>query len=328
MDYLVPVLLAPIFLGLLLVVATVMSILFPTKSVLKDQLEVYQRAWQKSGKRDKKERQGLLENKLWLKPFFNLTSFLAHKRGLIEDFQLKLDRAGVPLRASEFIFLHFTATIFLGFLGYFLGGSKLLVLLFIGLGATVPLLGIKWLEGRRNAAFHNQLPDTLTLIAGALKAGYSFLQAVDMVTEETYPPMSTEFKRVLTETRLGLSLEEALNNMASRVESTNFDWSVMAVKIQREVGGNLAEILEVLAETIRERDRVKRQVSVLTAEGRLSAIILFLLPFILGLVLFFINRSYILTLLGHPLGWVMIGMAVVLMAMGGVWLKKVVTIEV
>lgn len=241
--------------------------------------------------------------------------------------QVLIDKAAVPLRASEFVFFHGIAVVLAVLLGYTLGGIAGVILM-IAIAVSSPILGLVYMRRQRDNKFHEQLPDTLSLIAGALKAGYSFLQAVDMTVKETAPPMSVEFKKVLTEARLGLPLEQALENMAKRVESNSFDWTVMAVKIQREVGGNLAEILEILSDTIRERDRVQRQIKVLTAEGRLSAIILFLLPFAVGVVLWVLNPGYLALLFNHPLGLMMAGMAVVMLAVGGLWLKKVVTIEV
>lgn len=257
----------------------------------------------------------------------NAITPLLTKKTFALNLQASLDKAGVPLRASEFIFFHVIAFLAAILVGYILLGPAGVVL-FVLLSIMTPMLGLKHLKKQRETKFHNQLPDTLSLIAGALKAGYSFLQAVDMTVKETSPPMSVEFKRVLTEARLGLPLEQALDNMAKRVESENFDWTVMAVKIQREVGGNLAEILEILARTIRERDQVSRQIKALTAEGRLSAMILFLLPFAVGLLLMVLNPSYLLMLFTHPLGIGMVVIASFMLAVGGFWLKKVVTIEI
>jgi tight adherence protein B len=131
-----------------------------------------------------------------------------------------------------------------------------------------------------------QLPDTLQLLAGTLKAGYGVLQAIDTVVKEVEDPTSTEFQRALTEARLGLPLEDSLGDMAERIDSDDFRWVVVAMNIQRQVGGNLAELLETVAATLRGREQVRRQISALSAEGRLSAIILIALPFvILGFLL-------------------------------------------
>lgn len=262
-----------------------------------------------------------------LKKSTSIISRLTAKKKFTANLQAMIDRAGISLKASEFIFFHSVALIVAVIIGYAVAGPMMVMLLAL-MAALLPVLGLKRMESQREKKFHDQLPDTLSLIAGALKAGYSFLQAVDMTVKETSPPMSVEFDRVLTEARLGLPLEHALDNMAKRVNSNNFDWTVMAVKIQREVGGNLSEILEVLADTIRERDRISRQIKVLTAEGRLSAIILFLLPFVVSALLLILNPSYLLMLFIHPLGLGMLAVAVLMLIIGGIWLKKVVTIEV
>jgi tight adherence protein B len=195
-------------------------------------------------------------------------------------------------------------------------------------GSVIPFLFVRLKRNRRAARFHEQLPDTLGLLAGALKAGYSFLQAVDTVAQETAPPIKTEFQRLVAETRLGSPIELALDQMAERINSTNVDWTVMAVKIQREVGGNLAEILEILADTVRQRDQVGRQIQALTAEGRLSAAILIILPFALAGIMFFVNPGYLGALFSTSMGLTMLGIAGVLMVIGIVWLKKIVTIDV
>jgi len=165
-------------------------------------------------------------------------------------------------------------------------------------------------------------------MAGSLRAGYSLLQAVTAVVDESRPPISTEFRRVLAEARLGLPLEEALEKMAERVGSESFSWTVMAINIQREVGGNLAEVLDILADTLRDRERVRGQIKTLTAEGRLSAAILIILPFALTLMLLVVNPVYMSLLFTHPVGWMMIILTVIFMTVGIIWVKGVVAIEV
>ncbi|OGN81536.1 MAG: hypothetical protein A2082_01395 [Chloroflexi bacterium GWC2_70_10] len=252
---------------------------------------------------------------------------LISKKPFVGNLQMLLDRAGIPLRASEYLFFHAMALAVIAAIGYSLGGPGGTLLLSV-IAIVLPVFGLKRAKKQRENRFHEQLPDTLTLIAGALKAGYSFMQAVDMTVKETSPPMSVEFKRVLSEARLGLPLDQALDNMAARVASSNFDWTVMAVRIQREVGGNLAEILEILASTIRDRDQVSRQILVLTAEGRLSAAILFALPFAVSLLLWVINPGYLMLLFTHSLGLAMLGAAASMLVIGGFWLKRVVAVEV
>lgn len=257
-----------------------------------------------------------------------MTRDAAAKRGFVDVLQGKIDQAGLPLRAGELIFFHVLGVVVVGMLAVFVTPSPVFVVLLVGLGAAAPLIALELARKRRDARFHDQLPDTLVLIGGALKAGYSFLQAIDMVVQETLPPMSDEFKRVLAESQLGLPVEQALDHMAERVASTNFYWTVMAVKIQREVGGNLAEVLEILAATIRERDAVSRQIKTLTAEGRLSAVILYILPFVVAALLYTMNPGYLSVMFTTGPGIAMLAIAAVMLVIGGVWLKKVVTIEV
>lgn len=257
-----------------------------------------------------------------------LASQAAAKRGLVDVLQTKLDQAGLPLRAGELIFFHMAGLVAAGLVAMFVTQSVAATVLLVALGAAAPFLAVAQARRRRAARFHDQLPDTLTLIGGALKAGYSFLQAVDMVVAETLPPMSDEFKRVITESQLGLPVEQALEHMAERVDSINFRWTVMAIKVQREVGGNLAEVLDILANTIRERDAVGRQIRALTAEGRLSAIILYVLPFAVATLLYAMNPTYLSVLFTSSTGILMIVFAAIMLVVGGVWLKKVVSIEV
>ena len=173
-----------------------------------------------------------------------------------------------------------------------------------------------------------QLPDTLQLLAGTLKAGYGVLQAIDTVVKEVEDPMSSEFQRALTEARLGLPLEDSLGAMADRVDSDDFRWVVVAMNIQRQVGGNLAELLETVAATLRGREEVRGQIQVLSAEGRLSAVILFALPFVLLAYLLLTNPGYLAPLLTNTIGLLMMAGALVLMLVGWIWIRRLINIEV
>jgi tight adherence protein B len=210
---------------------------------------------------------------------------------------------------------------------FFLTRNYLLTFLVLIVVLLLPFLILNMRIAGRLRKFHEQLPDTLQLISGSLKAGYSFNQAISMVVEETMPPTSDEFRRVLSEIRMGLQEREAMENMAERMKSEHLDWVVMSVNIQREVGGNLAEVMEIIANTIRERDTVIRQVKALTSEGRLSAYILIALPILLAIVLSFINREYISLLFTSVLGWIMMGIAIILMIIGIFWIIKIVRVE-
>jgi len=173
----------------------------------------------------------------------------------------------------------------------------------------------------------SSFPDTLQLVEGALKAGYSLNQSLVMVINETKPPISEEFRITLNEIRMGISEKAALENMAKRINSELFDWVILAVNIQREVGGNLAEIMDIIANTIREKERVLRQIKALTAEGKLSAYVLIGLPIILGIALSILNKEYISVLFSTKIGFMMLALAAILMIIGIVWILRIVKID-
>ena len=187
---------------------------------------------------------------------------------------------------------------------------------------------ISWAGKRERRRFEKQLPDTLTLLATSLRAGYSLLQAVEAVSSEAPDPTAREFSRAVTESRLGLSVSDSLQGIVERTQSKDFEWAVMAIEIQREVGGNLAEVLQTVADTMLSRNRLKGEVKALTAEGRISAIVLGSLPFALALFLWFSNRDYLQVLIDEPTGRVAIVVGILLMGAGIFWMKKIVDIEV
>jgi tight adherence protein B len=182
-------------------------------------------------------------------------------------------------------------------------------------------------QGRREKAFLAQLPDTLQLLSSSLKAGHSLPQALDTVVRQGEPPMAAELRRALVESRLGMPAEDALERIGERVRSDDFSWVVMAIRIQREVGGNLAELLTTVADTLRERERLRRQVDVLSAEGRLSGIILGCLPLGFAGYLLVARPEYLAPML-TPFGLVLLASAVILLAVGSIWVARVVTVEV
>ncbi len=187
---------------------------------------------------------------------------------------------------------------------------------------------LKVKHSRRLAAFGAQLPETLTLIAGSLSAGLSMPQAVDTVVREGHEPMASELRRALVEHRLGIDIEDALEGVADRMGSQDFGWVVMAVRVQREVGGNLSEILHTVADTIREREFLRRQVRSLSAEGRLSAWILGSLPVGMFLYMLVANRDFVRPLYTEVLGWLMLGTALLLLTSGSWFMSRLVKVEV
>jgi tight adherence protein B len=241
----------------------------------------------------------------------------------------RLDRAGVPLKPAEWVVIQAAcavgATLLFGLLGGGSLGAGFLGLL-IGVAGPVAYLVLK--QSRRAGAFLEQLPDTLQLIAGSLSVGHSLAQAMDAVVREELVPVSVEFNRALVETRLGVPPEDALDGIATRMGSQDFAWVVMAIRVQRDVGGNLAEILTTVATTIRERQRLRRQVRGLSAEGRLSAWILGALPFVFGTYLVLVRPEYIRPLFTDPLGIILLVIMLISMTVGVVWLSRVVKVDV
>jgi tight adherence protein B len=252
----------------------------------------------------------------------------AKAQGFGEKLDAQLEAAGVILRSGEFV----VATVIAGLVGAVLGAAILQNVLLAGVigavGAVTPTLFLKVSLNRRSEKMREQLPDVLTIMASSLRAGHSFLQALDTVAREIPAPANVEFQRLVAEIRLGRPAEDALEALADRVGSADFRWAVLAVNIQREVGGNLAEILDNVSDTLRERATMRRQIRVLTAEGRLSAWVLAVLPFAIAIYMFAVNPDYISLLFTTQIGLFMLGVAGVLMVLGILWMRKIVDIDV
>jgi tight adherence protein B len=248
------------------------------------------------------------------------------RRGRVASGTAALERAGVTMALPDVVLLVGTATVVLGALGFLLGGVLLALLLaaLAPLGTKV-LLGFR--RGRRQAAFADQLDDSLQLMASSLRAGHSLLRAVDAVSTEAASPTAEEFARIVNETRVGRDLGDALDEVAERMASDDFRWVAQAIGIHREVGGNLAEVLDTVGHTIRERNAIRRQVKALSAEGKLSAVVLMSLPFGIVGFLSVTNPAYLAAFTESLIGWCMTAAVVVLLVIGGLWLKKTVAIR-
>jgi tight adherence protein B len=257
-----------------------------------------------------------------------LADRVVRQRGFEARLSRSLEKAGSAIKPAEWLLIHALVALGAALLVMLLTGRVLATLLGLFLGLAGPQLYLTFRSGRRTAAFLAQMPDTLQLLAGSLSAGYSLPQAVDAVVREGAQPIAGEFSRAIVETRLGVPVEDALEGIAHRMDSQDFLWVVMAIRIQREVGGNLAEILTTVANTMRERQRVRRQVLVLSAEGRLSAWILGGLPPLFGTYLVLVRPTYIKPLFTDPIGLLMLGVALLLFLVGVFWLRKVVKVEV
>ncbi|MGH2785785.1 MAG: type II secretion system F family protein [Actinomycetota bacterium] len=293
--------------------------------VLQRGLRLYSRA---DRKKEKQQSEGFLGGTAVGRRAVELVERVPRSAAYEQKLQLLLDRAAWPLRATEFAVLQIGGAIAGALIGFgLLGRWWLGIVLLVG-GALIPRMVLAQRVAKREATFLSQLPDTLQLLAGSLQAGYGFMQAIDTVAREASPPASTEFARVLAEARLGMPIDEALNSMAERVGGEDFRWVVLAINIQRQVGGNLAALLTTVANTLREREYVRRQIKVLSAEGRLSAVILVALPFLLAGYISVVNPGYLQQLTEVTIGKIMIVGGIVLMAIGIAWMRKIIKIDV
>lgn len=263
-----------------------------------------------------------------LKRAVELTEDLAERRGFLTRLEGTLERADLPLRGGEALTAAAGITAAVAVLGLLLTGSLPGMLVFAVMGGLLPGFLIRMKAARRKKAFLSQLPDTLNLLSSTLKAGYSFMQGVEAVSQEIEDPMGSELRRIVTEAQLGRPLEEAMDASAERMDSPDFAWAVMAVKIQREVGGNLSELLLTVSETMTERERLRRDIATLTAEGKMSAIVLGLLPILLGMAMWALNPEYINTLFTDGLGQVLLGASIFAALAGFAWMKKIINIDI
>jgi tight adherence protein B len=239
-----------------------------------------------------------------------------------------LERANLPLRPAEALFFYGAGVVLVAVLLVALADSLLAALIGIVLVALIPPAILSFLANRRRKQFEALLPDTLQLLASTLRAGYSLMQGVEAVSQEVSEPMGRELRRVVTEARLGRPLEAALEGVSDRMDSGDFAWAVMAIRIQREVGGNLAELLVTVAETMTERERLRRDVNALTAEGKISAIVLGILPVGLGLFIYTANPGYMDPLFDKTIGKIMLGGSILLAGFGFYWMKKMIEIDI
>jgi tight adherence protein B len=252
--------------------------------------------------------------------------FIARK--ITEKMDVQLARADIPLKGEEFLGLTIILVLGGGLFVTLIGGNPAAGLMAAALGGYLPHFGLRLAKTRRLAQFNGQISDALVIMANSLRSGFSFLQAMDMVRKEIPGPIAKEFGVALQEMNWGTPTEEALQSMASRVDSEDLELVVTAVLIQRQVGGNLAEVLDNIATTIRERVRIKGEIKTLTAQGRISGLIIGLLPILLTTVLFFLNPEYVKLLFTSKAGLMMVSFAVMSQILGLALIKKIVQIPV
>ena len=249
---------------------------------------------------------------------------IRHARGL--DF--KLQQAGIPLLGTEFMALLLLSAVVVGSIAAVIAKKW-----YAGILAAIIIVAVEYIYvlvriERRSTSFTNQLGDCLMMVANALRAGFSFLQAMEMISKEMEPPISEEFQHVMRDIGLGATVERALDDMDKRVGSSDFSLVVTAVLIQQQVGGDLAQILDTISETIQDRIRMRREVKTLTTQGRMSGWILILTPIGLALFMTSSNPNYLDPLFKHPIGQIILAATVIMEIIGAIVINRIVDIEI
>ena len=278
------------------------------------------------------EKRGFDRNRFNLLVQMQVTKQKIRKQVLTKEknskFETMLNRAGLELRPEEYILFQWISIALTAGILFLISTNYFFMILGGIIGFLLPKLYVKKKQKERMTKFNEGLPDMLSTVVGSLRAGFSFPQALKAVVEEAHSPIKEEMENVLREMQYGSSIEDSLNNLKGRMPSEDLDLMIQAILIQRQVGGNLATVLDKIVETIRERTKIQRQVVTLTAQGRLSGIIIGLLPLALGLFIYLIEPEYISTLFSHPVGLILITVGLISGLIGFLMIRKLTTIEV
>lgn len=290
--------------------------------------EIEQKDWHVNEEKTIKSKEIKYESKitaaLW-KIFDNFKIFRAAE----ERLQNELKKANILMKSKELVILILLSAIMGSVFGIAISGGSIKRGIWVGLFTwMIPLLWVSAKKNKRKAKLEAQLPDMINMTANSLKAGYSLIQSFELLSREMPAPLSEEIQRMLQETRLGISTEQALSNFNERIESPDLDLIITAMLIQRQVGGNLAEILDTIGETIRERIRIQGEIKTLTAQGKMSMYIFMILPVALAGFLFLTNPDYMMPLISEPIGWIMLLIAVIGQIIGVLLIRKIIRIEV
>lgn len=278
------------------------------------------------------QQQEILSEKRRSTPLTDWLNRRVERSTLGDRISQELSRADLKLRPGEFIALIVISIVVMAGIGYVIGQYSIVTAI-VGaiIGGILPRMYVRRQQNKRLIRFNEQLSDMLNLMVNGLRAGYSTMQAMEAVSKELPPPISDEFHRVVQEMQLGITMEKALDNLLKRIPSDDLDLVITAINVQREVGGNLAEILDTISFTIRERVRIKGEIRVLTTQVMYSGKFLSLLPLILIGVLYLLNRDYIMTFFkpeSVPCGYIALGVAAILIISGYFTMTKLADIEV
>lgn len=266
--------------------------------------------------------------RLGLKDLAKLFSRIDRLKGVREYFDKELMKSGILLRGEEFIVVIIISGVLAASLGVLILQSILGALVGVMIGLYTPVMILRIKINKRKKLFNEQLGEVLTTMSNALRSGHSLMKAFEVVSFDSPEPAGREFSYTVKEMQLGISTEEALKNMSNRIDSDDLELMITAILIQRQVGGNLAEVLDSIADTIRDRLRIQGEIKTLTAQGKLSGIIISFIPIALGLFFYVVNPEYVMELFIEPIGIAMIIMAISGQIIGAFFIKKIVDIEV
>jgi len=271
---------------------------------------------------------GVLARIRLLRRFVVRAERIAERRGVLGKIETALEQANLRVRPGEGIAAALLIGLLVGFVGLVISGNPVVALIAAGAALFLVATMVSIIATRQRRRFEDQLPDTLNLLSTSLRAGYSMLQGLEAVSQEAPEPTGREFQRIMNEIRLGRSAGEALQDSARRMESVDFDWVVLAFTVQREVGGNLAEVLQTTSETMLHRGRMRREMHALTAEGRISAFVLGIMPFAIFAFISSQNPEYLEPMLANPLGVLALVGSGILLIIGLWWITRLIKIEV
>lgn len=302
----------------------IFKIIFPDQNRLQNRLEHYL----DTGSNKAGQKNAEIKRFIWME----LIKERVQKKVLTKEknnkLEIKLAQAGLPIKPEEYILFQWMITVLCGGIFYLFTQQWFFILVGAIIGFLFPKWYVRKKQQKRTLQFNEGLADMITTIIGSLRAGFSFPQALKSVVEEASSPIKDEMESVLKEMQYGKSLEDALNDLKERMPSEDLDLMVQAILIQRQVGGNLATVLDKIVETIRERTKIHRQITTLTAQGRLSGYVIAFLPVILGFILYLMQPSYIGTLFHNLIGIIMLTMGLVSGVIGFMMIKKITSIEV
>ena len=317
------------FLAVLFLMLSIYSLRNEHRVQISSRLQNYAGGKNKSGEEEEEESGTGGGKKLFTRPHKTKEEVIdLEKDDWKSKLKKELSQADIPLKVEEFLGFCALGGVFAGFILYLLTMNGGMFIIGLVLGTfLLPWVILKRAKAKRVQNFNQQLAGALSTMANSLRVGFSLFQAMKSLSEEMPSPLSTEFKRTLQEINLGTPTDQALQNMCKRIKSDDLELVVMAIVIQRQVGGNLAEVLDNIAHTIRERIRIQREVKTLTSQGRISGLIIGLLPFILALIITVINPEYMYSFLEHPLGYFLIGLGLISQLIGVLFIRKIVNIQ-